>query len=422
MKLFKPYEKIKSLREKYDITQEELTMGLFSRSYLSLIEKGKKKLNEQVLKVIVENFNLILKEKGINHFVEQGDIYCISNNKDRVVSSYYKIFMESNDLSDYNEILKELDEIGAQMDAIFKINLFIDLARGLSKVNEHHKVGHILLYIINEALLESESIAIDELILLLTKSLLVTEKFDILLRVYEFIYPMLNNISYSNKRIILNNVGFAYLYLGKNQSAISYFHESLSLLDDLNMNLNSYLGSIESNLNLGYYEKAKLLYDDLIDKNLSFNLQQKILIYNTGIIVAIKSNDKIMLKRIYSICNTLIRSIPRGYFLLPMINYQLGRASEKLGDKKSAYDFYIKCLTFSNLYRRTRFRYKSLSRILNLNLQYKNHEIDFFTQTYINLSKIKPNYDVGYSFIKYFLKNGNTKKIDLICKAMEKTD
>lgn len=60
-----PGEKILKYRKKYKISQEQITRGNFSNTYLGLVERGKKVLSKKTGFLIYKNLSDILKEKDI---------------------------------------------------------------------------------------------------------------------------------------------------------------------------------------------------------------------------------------------------------------------------------------------------------------------------------------------------------------------
>ncbi len=67
-----PGKKLKLLRKKYGITQNDLTRNGLKRTTLSMVETEKNNLTHKTGKLIVDNINEILFERGSKEKVEIG--------------------------------------------------------------------------------------------------------------------------------------------------------------------------------------------------------------------------------------------------------------------------------------------------------------------------------------------------------------
>lgn len=104
MKFTEPGEKIKQIRKKLNIRQEELEGLGVSRNFLSMVENGKRKLPNNLLKPLVELFNKKALDLGIELNIDETFIMkTASEDANNYCSNKLK---ESLSLEDLNELIK----------------------------------------------------------------------------------------------------------------------------------------------------------------------------------------------------------------------------------------------------------------------------------------------------------------------------
>lgn len=106
---FKPLDivdRLKYIRQKYNIKQKELDCEYLNKKVYSYIETRRRELSEKTLEKILKRFNEVLKEKNINQEIKKEEIE-ISIEKQ--VAEYIEVFLEKNEAELFEEIEKILE-------------------------------------------------------------------------------------------------------------------------------------------------------------------------------------------------------------------------------------------------------------------------------------------------------------------------
>ncbi len=107
-KFLSPGKKLKLLRKKYGITQNDLTRNGLKRTTLSMVETEKNKLTEKTGKLIVDNINEILCERGSKERVEVGYLLeTVENQIEQMLLNYLELI--SKDENKLPEIIEEIN-------------------------------------------------------------------------------------------------------------------------------------------------------------------------------------------------------------------------------------------------------------------------------------------------------------------------
>lgn len=213
-----PGEKIKNLRDKLGLKQEEITGGDVTRNLISIIENNKANLTEHVAKILVENINKQCKEKNMDFSITEE--YLLED----VVSQAKKIAGE------YIDYINKLDvkEITLIEDTLNEMDIF------LKRYNTEEKKAQIYKLIGKKYF----------------NNRLYSKAIEYYLKAYE---------SSINKNLTINvlvQIGVCYIYLSKYEEAI----KSNDLLLDLNNNVQveyvTKFNTALSNKKLGNFDLA----------------------------------------------------------------------------------------------------------------------------------------------------------------------
>lgn len=107
-----PGEKIKNIRSKFSIRQEDITGGDITRNLISIIEHNRANLTETVAKILVENINKKCKEKNIDFSVtEEYLLEDVVSQAKKIADEYigYIDQLESKDINLNEEKLNEIE-------------------------------------------------------------------------------------------------------------------------------------------------------------------------------------------------------------------------------------------------------------------------------------------------------------------------
>lgn len=222
-----PGEKIKNLRDKLGLKQEEITGGDVTRNLISIIENNKANLTEHVAKILAKNINKQCKEKNMDVLITEE--YLLED----VVSQAKKFADE------YIDYINKLDvkEITLVEDTLDEIDLF------LKRYNVEEKKAQIY-KLIGKKYFDNR---------------LYSKAIEYYLKAYE---------SSLNKNLTINvlvQIGICYIYLSKYEEAI----KSNNLLLDLNNNVQveyvTKFNTALSNKKLGKFDLALNQLQELKD-------------------------------------------------------------------------------------------------------------------------------------------------------------
>lgn len=104
---FKPLDtvdRLKYIRQKYNIKQKELDCEYLNKKVYSYIETRRRELSEKTLEKILKRFNEVLKEKNINQVITRKEVEI---SVEKQVAEYIEMLLENNQ----TEALQELEEL-----------------------------------------------------------------------------------------------------------------------------------------------------------------------------------------------------------------------------------------------------------------------------------------------------------------------
>ena len=147
MTVLSPVEKLILYRKKYKISQKELAGESMSRSHLAMIETGKNSLNDHTAVTLVENFNKILRDRGINQTIE---LEKLMETKEMQVEKLKNSFLEKLDDDDNLEItVTEIESYASEYDMETKISLYQKIGELFYDKENYHRASSFYLRIIN---------------------------------------------------------------------------------------------------------------------------------------------------------------------------------------------------------------------------------------------------------------------------------
>lgn len=224
-----PGEKIKNIRNRFDIRQEDITGGDITRNLISIIENNKANLTEPVAKILVYNINNICKERNIDFSVTEE--YLLED----VVSQAKKI---ADEYIEEINALKE-NEITSVKEKLFEIDVF------LKKYKTDEKKA-LLYRAIGKKFLEIKQ---------------YSRAFEYFLKAYE------SAVTKGSTTNALIKLGICCMYLSKYEDAINYYNLLLDLNDDPNMQYIAKFNLAICNEKLQKYDETIALLSDIMENH-----------------------------------------------------------------------------------------------------------------------------------------------------------
>ncbi len=124
--IFSPRQKLQMLRKEHKISQLELVKEKISRSHLAMIETGKTKLSRKIAMILVDNFNDILIERGVEDRIDLE--FILEDEKTQIDKkrAYYLEDLKKGMLTD--ELITDIEEFIKVADLKSKVLLYTKIA------------------------------------------------------------------------------------------------------------------------------------------------------------------------------------------------------------------------------------------------------------------------------------------------------
>lgn len=407
-------QKIKLLRKKYKITQNEMASDGISRAYIGLLESGKKPLNDELLRKIIKRFNYIFVNKKIPFRLEL-DYFSMDNHFEALS---YPIINKINGIKNYEELNNLIKNFKPYIYDNYEIQFTI-------------AVKLIILYQFDHARVFLSNL-INNLILYKRIDLLASSS-TYLFHIIYITKELINNALLIEKLIGDNykNFDMAYrfkyrFYIAMIESKMNNPIRAISILNELlQEEINDskrLISSIE--LSKNYYKAGKLANSQTVIRSLLLHYRKPIehlYILSEKIAMNLKYNSGNGIKYYYGkTFNQLKENLDNKSefihrFRVLLINF---KASIHLDKIENAYFLLLYILDEgkNNIYNYEKLLLNFFVMFLN---RLKTHNSLYVTNLYdkyLEMDGLKKYPKIGYSFIKYFNKYDQKKRIEDLIK------
>lgn len=310
-----PGEKILKYRRHYKIKQEDITGGKVSKTYLGMVESGKKSLSKKMSVVFYKNLKKIVENLGEEFTVD------------------YDSFIESAE-----------EQAKKYLDAVIK-NEKIDnkwvIEEGILKLNKANQnryiidLAEIYLKLQNEA---EARYMYEKLFKRVTEIKKYEKEFEIFINLcanhekYEIITLLFNKYREDilKNRFLKNNEEIYYLYL------LSFHKNKEKSYIEIESEINEYLKIIKNRVIRN--KCLNMLAEIQIEKNVEKGIELYLLILKKSANLEERLNIYLKLSRVYE--KKIVKTAEEKFRLL----YQLGKISEYLDKQVESRAFYIEAL------------------------------------------------------------------------------
>lgn len=308
-------EKIKNIRENFNIKQEELAGGEITRNLISIIENNKANITDSTAKILAKNINTICKERNLNFEVTKE--YLLES----VVSQAKKVATEYIEFIDNVPIEEVNSDLLAQIDVFLKTYdteekralLYMSIGLKFRQNNQYVKCMDYFL----KAYESSKDLEVTtKALTMLTSCNIYLGKYDDAINYCKILLDLNNReqVQYITKY----NLALCYKKLNKFNEALEILH---SLTEDYSyisnnspekyISLKLLIGSCLNNLKS--FNKAITLYKDLL-KEIPDNLvKEKICILSNLADVYRDINDVVKLDKI---CSKMLNELDKNNNIL----------------------------------------------------------------------------------------------------------
>ena len=407
MKVLSAVDKIIELRKHYKINQADLARGKISRSHLGMIEIGKTKLSRRAAEILVNNFNEIFVERGIDKQVTVD--YILESQTDQLRKIREDFLSKLNgEEDDIGSNIEEIEHFASEFDPDTKIALYKAIGDKLSEKEFYKRAASYYLRILNDLISKKNYEILGEVSLNLIRINLFYHNYDEMLDLGKLIKKEVNNFDVEVRQKIIFNLALAYDGLKKFDTALEYY----TSLDDIvtdperifhlnNMKALCYEG-------LKSYDEAISLYRGMLLRH--GDIGKKLIVSaNLMYISQVQDNHercKFYLRKNKQLLNEISNN-NLGIDYLERVYYSMAEAAEYLNRIKDAVQYYSKVfLTSDNdmLLSNISFKYQAMGRLLNLSNEKNIELIKKVEVAYFKLLEQKENLKLGYRFLYYYNK------------------
>lgn len=323
-----PGEKIKIIRRKYKISQQELSKGILSVSMLSYIENGQFQLNKKIAIKLIDKLNFFINDSS--HVIKYE--YILEETKKQIEKI---MIYEIKNIRTFN--VEKLDEFRAtfkKYDFYHEyIRLFFTLGECLKKTDI--SMAELLLKEALEISIDKNiHIFLFNIILELQRIYLTKGNINITLDLYIKVYKYMSELPKTIFGFINYNFGLA-LETNKNTiQAIELYEKALIQLKN-----HKNLFYVKNNLSICYtsigeYKKSKEIIFELLEENLSDIEKSKC--YSNLLMNAVYTKDLVCIKVTIPKLEDLINRLKQVNIVKYQSSYCLGRAYMISGDRYNA--------------------------------------------------------------------------------------
>ncbi len=403
MTVLSPVEKLILYRKKYKISQKELAGDSMSRSHLAMIETGKNSLNDHTAAALVENFNKILRDRGIDQTIE---LKKLMETKEMQVNRLKNSFLEKlDDSENLEETVTEIESYASEYDSDTKIMLYKKMGDLFYEKDNPHRATSFYLRIINDLIIKRDPKTLGEISVALVRIYLQTENYKAAIDLENLIKSELQNFFPREKTIIYFNLGCIFDSLKLHQQALKYLEkvESLVSSPDQLFDVKNYQAL--SHADLGCFETATSIYRSLM---LKFKDPVKKLMINDNLLYIAKlekNEDKIRFyfRKCKKLINELLESNDYYAFALEQALFSVAEVAYELKKRKDATNFYLLvCGHITD--RNVDIKFKSIKKLLELLTKKDLQRVLELESFYLELLNREKNLSVGYEFISFYMK------------------
>lgn len=407
-------DKLKEIRKKYNVKQEEITGKEITRNLISEIENNKAVITKKTAEVIIKNLNEIAKKK--NFKVTETVEYLMENEIEQATKALDDYIEELKTLSiskdnSFIKTLKEAESFLIDWDIKDKKLKIYELA-GDYFCNNNEMYKSAVYYEKASALLSR--MFLDKELLPLSRKLSMVYcyigDYQKSIECCEFALNRFENMSQKYKVVFRYNNALNYKRVNNFEKALNNLKKAEVLVDK--SDAISYIKILNNKGNCFYemkmYREAVdiFLYTlDLIDKN---NAEQYIInlinIFNCYWFLELKDNAM-------QSFDVLLKELPNlDNFdeYLPEIYFEVGKVYEKLNKVDITEDYYIKALDYSEKRKNYVFTNEVLYALMQMYMVRKNVEkMDKIKEKAFDLANIqhKVNNDIMYKLIAFYTEN-----------------
>ncbi|PJI07145.1 MULTISPECIES: hypothetical protein [Clostridium] len=350
--------KLKNLREKYDVRQDDLAGGEITRNLISQIEHSKAKLTKHAAEIMMSNLKGICNKKNIK--VDETIEYLMEDETSQASKILDKYIKELKDLSVYKDgsFTEKLDEVEGFLTKWNLVDKKIDVFElaGDYFANTNDLYNSSMYYEKARALMDV-NVYTENLVSILRKLSMVysyMDKYEENIKCCDFALNQFGDkLSDQYRSIFLFNSSLCYSGLKKYSIALDRLKKLEPIIKDINTDKYcEVLG--QEGVCLGLLKEHRKALDifnrifNVISKD-NFELRISVMF---NLVDAYINLDKIgMAKQYLEEIDQNIDNVPQKTKRLPEMYHEVGNLYKKLNEIETAKSYFLKSLDYAKAYK-----------------------------------------------------------------------
>lgn len=402
--IYSPKEKLQILRKQYKISQTELVGDKISRSHLAMIETGKTKLSKRVAQVLVENFNEILKSRGLEDKVTLD--YVIEDTKAQITRkrAYYIEILNKGILND--DLICEIENFIKVSDISSKVVLYSKIGDFYFSVNYLKRAFSYYARTFDEALIINDIKILQNIVLKLSNINCKNKDYVNNIALEKAIKDRLANFTFDKVEEIYNNFIVSFTSVGEYDKAINYLDKLLKDITDKEKLYSLELNKAKLLEKKEIYVSAISIYRGML---LKYKEEDKKLLININLMNAYKLKGDLSKVEIYYKKNIVTLKKNSLECLSPRENgqcfyFEMGLASIYLDKNEKAFQFFKKAIEMNIVCDEENLE-KLFTNLLKLATRKDFDFIKNIETLYLDNVLEKKMFRIGYLFMNYYREN-----------------
>lgn len=367
-------DKLKNLRKKYHVKQEEVSGNDVTRNLISQIEHGKANLTKSVAETVIKNLKKIYAKKNvkINETVE----YLMEDEKSQAAKILDKYIKELKDLSVYkdNSFIYKLNEVEnfiANWDLVDKKISILELA-GDYFFNNNDLYNSSLYYEKAKTLINN-NVRNENLVSILRKLSMVyfyMDKYEEDIRCCDFALKQFPNMSKEYYSIFIFNSSLCYIEIKEYKIALSRLKKIENIVKEINME--KYYELLEQEgvclQSLKKYDESLNIFNQVINSLSKDNHESYIIALFNLVDTYIKLDKADIAKKYLKDISENIDGISQSSKRVSEIYCETAKLCKKLNDLRLAKTYFLKSLDYAKLYNQYSIANNTLSDLFDIYL------------------------------------------------------
>ncbi|MGG7164887.1 hypothetical protein [Clostridium ihumii] len=415
IEILSPGEKIKVIRRKFKIKQQDITGGEITRNLISIIENNKANLTENVAQILSNNINKFCSEKNINFSITPEYLLEDVHSQVNKICDDYIEFIESTPINKIDTIEYSFDELEYFLKKYNcrekKCVIFKKIGDKFLSCDNKSKAYNYYIKAYENYIIGDEGILIFSLLINLIRCCIELEKFDEALTFINFAEINLIKLKEEESYELHYNSIICYKYLEN----YSYQLEKIKQLEErytkyLNENLYEKINILNLKA-MCLKDKKSFLEALLIEKEIckiipSNNIELQLL-YISNILeiygcLKDRKNLQKYLNKALKICKEINGTIKNE----EKIYYDMAMALKLLNTKEECAEYFKKSLKCAIEVKNKHIVFEAILNLFNINMEEENIEemgnLKNMVLELISNNMLEKNTDLIFYLIKYY--------------------